>query len=122
MKITIKDSGKAETLALIDPKTGVNWIGDFVGNTGATSDGQFVFDDDPESPSYYTYLCSQDTYDWWQSIVKQQQAVDDRVHGLKAEHGYEAVDAVIRSVGNADLEDMPSLIQAALDEVFGTAA
>ena len=111
MKITIKETGDIKELRLVDPDTGVDWIADFVGNTGTLDDGQFEADDDG-------YTASRETYEWWEGVVATRQSNDNRIHALEQEHGDEAVRKVV-DVGSMDLDDETNAIAQALDEAFG---
>lgn len=115
MKVQIKETGKVETLSLI-ASTGICWAKDCIGNHGALNDGQFEYDDDKDA-----YVCSEDTYSWWNDYFAAQQKVDNRIEELKKEHGSEAVFEVIHAseYGYNDLEDQPGALNAALDGAFG---
>jgi hypothetical protein len=114
MQIIINETGAVESLSIIDPKSGTNYIADFVGNTGALHDGQFAWDDDAQA-----HRCDQDTYDWWATVVAENQSLDDRKHALAQEHGWEAVHEALAQVGHCELEDQACQCSAALDEAFG---
>ena len=116
MKIIIKETSAVETLSIIDPKSGVDYISDFIGNTGALNDGQFEWDEDRDA-----YVCDQETFDWWDTVVTANQSLDDRIHELVEEHGSEAVYEVIRAAGSVDLEDHAANVNQALDEAFVSA-
>jgi hypothetical protein len=57
---------------------GINWVGDFIGNTGALNDGQFNWDDELDA-----YICDNDTYDWWQNAIKKQQWITNTEQEIK---------------------------------------
>ncbi|SMB89282.1 hypothetical protein SAMN05660772_02863 [Pasteurella testudinis DSM 23072] len=78
MEIIIRQTNKKESLTIIDPKTGCNYISDFIGNTGALNDGQFTYDDDKNA-----WICDQDTFDWWEYVVAENQALNYRIDALK---------------------------------------
>jgi len=115
MKIIIKETYAIETLSIIDPKSGVDYISDFIGNTGALIDGQFEWDEDRDA-----YVCDQETFDWWSTVVTANQALDDRINALVQEHGSETVYEVIHAAGSVDLEDHAPNVNQALDEAFGS--
>lgn len=114
MKIIIKETSAVETLSIIDPKSGVDYINDFVGNTGALIDGQFKWDEDRDA-----YVCDQETFVWWDTVVTANQSLNDRIHELVKEHG-ETVYEVISATAGVDLEDHAANINQALDEAFGS--
>lgn len=114
MNIVIKETNARESLEIIDPRTGVNWIQDFIGNAGALSDGQFEWDDELDA-----YVCDQETFDWWQKVVEENQELENRIFELEDKHGREAVYAVITDAGSNDLEDHARYVNQALDEAFG---
>ena len=114
MKLYIKETGKIETLSIIDPKTGCDYIFDFVGNTGAF-DREFEKTDNENAD----FAISQADYDWWAKVVADNQALDYRIADLVAKHGYDRVmDAVMDA--SSDLEDDAAAANAALDEEFGS--
>lgn len=113
MKVQVKETGAIVMLSLID-KNGINWISDYIGNWGATSDGQFIRSEDGEAD----YVAEQETVEWWVKAIDAQQALDNRVDELKEEHGSEAVENVLNEVIENDLMDGISAFNAALDEAF----
>jgi len=115
MKIIIKETDIEQTLALVDPRSGVDYVRDFIGNHGALADGQFAYDEDRDG-----YLCSQETYDWWHGVLSAEQELEDRVHALRVRYGTDAVEAALSKAGNVDLEDYAGVANAALDETFAT--
>lgn len=114
MNIIIKETGEKHTFEIIDPNNGVDWIKDFIGNTGARDDGQFVFDDDKD-----VWLCDQQTFDWWDDVIGQYQEMDNRIYTLKKEHDADQVDTIVADNGGYDFGDIPGHVMAALDEAFG---
>ncbi|MBS5835205.1 MAG: hypothetical protein KIC74_00010 [Neisseria sp.] len=113
MKLYIKETGKIETLSIIDPKTSCDYIFDFVGNTGAF-DREFEKTDNEN----VDFAISQADYNWWAKVVADNQALENRIAELVAEHGYDRVMDAVTST-NSDLEDYAATANAALDEEFG---
>jgi hypothetical protein len=114
MNIIIKETAATETLSIIDPKTGVDYIIDFIGNTGALRN---EFDRDEERD---VFICDQETFNWWYTVVTEHQALENRIHELINEHGSEAVYDVVHAAGSVDLEDHTGNVNQALDEAFGS--
>jgi hypothetical protein len=112
MKISIRETSAVKNLLIIDPKSGVDYIVDFIGNAGALIDGQFTWLGDH-------YACDNDTYIWWHHVVADNQALADRINDLEQEHGPEKVCKVVHATGYAEVEDYASTVQQALDETFG---
>lgn len=115
MKIIIKETSEVKTLSIVDPKSGIDYVADFIGNTGALIDGQFVWDEDHDA-----YMCDRETFDWWDAVVTDNQLLEDRIYGLVQEHGSDAVYNAIYAAGSVDLEDHAANANRALDEVFGS--
>ena len=113
MKIRIEETNESRELTLNDPKTKTDYVVGFIGNTGALDDGQFEYDDDTE-----VYTTTQENFDWWQNVVKDNQKLEDRLHELRQEHGIESVHDAIGESGNCDLGSLAANINQALDEVF----
>jgi hypothetical protein len=114
MKIIIKETSEVKALSIIDPKSGVDYISDFIGNTGALIDGQFEWDEDRDA-----YVCNQDTYEWWNTVVTANQSLENRIHDLVQDHGSKTVYDVIQATSSVDLEDHAANVNQSLDEAFG---
>ena len=112
MKLFFRETGAIETLAIIDPKTGCDYIFDFVGNTGAFGREFEATDENAD------FAISQADYDWWAKVVADNQALEYRIAELAAEHGYDRVMDTVAST-SSDLEDYAAAANAALDEEFG---
>lgn len=113
MKVMIRETGKIEELSYV-AVNGTDCIQDFVGNTGALSDGQFSYDDEQD-----VYVADQDTYDWWAKVVSDNVALDDRIADLSEIHGNSVVRDVVSGAGDVDLEDYAGAVNHALNEAFG---
>ncbi len=113
MEIRIKETNEIVELEIIDPKTNLDFIADFIGNTGSLHDGQFEYDEDTE-----IYTTTQENYDWWETVVTDNQELENRLFELRQEHGNEAVHNAIGESGNCDLEKLAVRLNQNLDEVF----
>ncbi len=113
MNIFIKETEQLNTLTLIDPKSNVNYIDDFIGNYGALTDGQFTYDNELDA-----YICNQETFDWWEQVIHDNQNLDYRIQELIETHGTDAVYEVIDSAVGVDLKDHAAAMNKALDEAF----
>jgi len=109
MKVRIKETGKIKTLSIIDTVTGVNWVSDFIGNTGALQDGQFTEQEDG------TYLADAETFQWWSKVVEDREALDVRIKEMTAVYGSEVIADIVQDSGNVDLEDYADVVNQALD-------
>jgi hypothetical protein len=115
MKVLIKKTEEIKELYLLDEKSGVNHAGDFIGNLGATADGQFEWD-------RYSglYISTQETFDWWDKILLDRAALWKRVEGMKKLYDVEEIEAIINlATEGVDLEDEVAKINKALDLEFG---
>ena len=111
MKIIIRETNATKELSIIDPASGVNYIADFIGNTGALVDGQFVWNEELDAN-----VCDQGTFDWWDTVIDDNQDLEDRIHEMLKIYDQDAVYKVIGEKCNVDLEDYASVINAALDD------
>lgn len=93
MNVKIRETGKLETLSTIDRKSGVNWTGDLVGNSGAFADGQFEWSDEDDA-----YLVSQDDYDWWVKYISDLETTEAEAEALAERLGI-SVDDVMDRIG-----------------------
>ena len=114
MKLFIKETGKIETLSIIDPKTGCDYIFDFVGNAGAFG-REFEATDNENAD----FAISQEYYEWWAKVVDDTQALEYRIAKLSDEFGSENVNNVVYNHGCYDLETHVSVMNQVLDDVYG---
>ncbi|MCF6777628.1 hypothetical protein L3V83_13745 [Thiotrichales bacterium 19X7-9] len=113
MKIYVNETGRYEDLVIIDPETNVEWTQDFIGNTGAFNDGIFIYSDDKDA-----YICDQESFEWWDKVIKDHQKLENRKHHLEIKYGYDAVIKAINNADRVDLENEAFAINEALDEAF----
>lgn len=111
MKIVIRETGEQQTLEMIAPDTGIDYVQDFIGNTGALANGQFVYDYDQDA-----YVCDNVTFEWWNKVCADNEALEERIYRLRKEHGDNVYDVIAT---HCDLEDHAASVNAALDEAFG---
>ena len=108
MDIKIIETGETEELTLVDPKSGVNWINDLMGNHGVL----------PSCNDEGVYLMSQDDYDWWADLTTQYQNADNRYHDLLTGLNGDTYDALLDDAQNinVDLEHFPYALNNVCDE------
>ena len=92
MKVLIKETQIIEELSLVDPYSKICWFSDFA-SVGTNIEFEHVNHlDDEEIENLYehvqmfidvSYLVTQDTYDWWKSVVDSWQTADDLKFYLK---------------------------------------
>jgi hypothetical protein len=80
MNVKIKETGKIGTLSIIDRESGVNWVQDLIGNTGALHDGRFTWSEEDNA-----YLVDQAEYDWWAKYIADQERTEQEVEALADE-------------------------------------
>lgn len=114
MQVKVIETGDVKTLRLIDPDSGVDFVQDFVGNGGGFENKDFVYNHEDD-----VFEATAQAFNWWNQVISDQQELVDRISELKEEHGSDAVNEVLESVGGHDLEDDAAVVNAALDEAFG---
>ncbi len=112
MKIKNTTTGKIESLSIIDPRTGLDWIQDFLGNNGA----DMTYNEETEVNEM-----DGENLEWWKNIIEKYQANDDRI--VEIESGLEWDDLEVfrnglydASSGNNDLEIHVEAVKEYLDE------
>lgn len=98
MQVIINETGKVGILKLVDPKTGVNYVADFIGNAGALGCEFKLIDGD--------YHVDQEDFDWWERVIAKQQEADNLKSEYTEEHGSEELYELLEQVSACDLEDM----------------
>ena len=114
MTIRIKETGETKELGIIDPVSGMNWISDFIGNTGAMNDGQFTWNEKDD-----LYEVSEEDLDWWENLVEEYEKADKAQYKFKKTldtEDREAFENEIFKACNCDLEDMPRAILSEIEE------
>ena len=114
MQVKVIETGEVKTLRLIDPDSGVDFVQDFVGNGGGFENKDFVYNHEDD-----VFEVTAQAFGWWNQVISDQQELVYRIDELKEEHGSDAVNEVLYSVGGHDLEDDAAVVNAALDEAFG---
>jgi hypothetical protein len=109
MDVTIIETGEQEELGIIDPKSGVNWINDLMGNYGALPEY------DGETG---TYKMTREEFNWWAALTKRYQAADNRYHRLEKDLDDDKSAELIEAAHsiNVDLEDFPAALQDVCDQ------
>jgi hypothetical protein len=109
MDVTIIETGAQEELSIIDPKTGIAWTKDLLGNYDALPD----FDEETG-----TYKMSQEDFNWWSDLIDRYQAADDRFHELLKHIDNDRYDELLEAAQgiDVDLENYPEALQAVCDD------
>lgn len=97
MNVQITETGERKQLAIVDAQSGVNWVADLIGNSGAMNDGQFVWGDEADA-----YLCNQETYDWWAQYIRDAEATEAEATALAGELGISVADVLMAIDANQD--------------------
>lgn len=95
--VIIEESKKQEELEIIDPKTGLSWSSDLLGNHGVHPNEEGA------------YLMSQEDFDWWQKLTVAHQNADEALHALLSSIGDSRHQEITEAVHGlaCDLEDYP---------------
>lgn len=115
LNVVIVGTSNIQTLSLIDPNTGVDWVKDLIGNFAGFDDGQFVWNE-----SQGAYIATQETYDWWTKVLAAHSALTERIAEIKnLTTDTEKVDQIVWAASDCDLEDQADRVNSALDEAYG---
>ena len=85
-----------------------------MGNAGGFVNGDFEKDEESGD-----LLCSQETFEWWDRVITENQELEYRIFDLKEEFGSEAIDEILHDI-SCDLEDFASVANNAFDEFLNT--
>lgn len=115
MNVRIIKTKEVKELGIIDAASGQDYIADFIGNTGAMNDGQFVWFE--EDDMYETTL---ENFEWWERVSgayeKADQVQYDFVNALEDEDEKEKFLSAVQDACNCDLEDMGGAIMSVVNE------
>lgn len=90
MNIIVDESNAQAVLSILSDH-GIDWTQDLIGNAGALTDGQFVWDDTADA-----YRCDQATYDWWARYILDAEATQSEALLLADELGIPYADVTDR--------------------------
>lgn len=110
MNVTIVETKERKSLNITDPKTGMDWTNDLMGNY----DGLPEYDEETDS-----YLMTTDDYKWWADLIARYQEADDRYYEIAKELDpaeREEFEDIVASHCSVDLENHPEALQQACDE------
>ena len=107
MRFYITDKNVFDELELIDPKTGIDWVCDFIGNSGAIADDEccknatsYIVPDDEKD----AYLIDSENFEWWKNVVEEMQQFELMSYKIEKVYGYDAVCDAIGDSMACDLE------------------
>lgn len=110
MYFIINETGERKDLHYIDAKTGVDCIGDIIGNSGAI--GDYIQEDIDEDTLRSTYRINREDFEWWADYITHAQEDAEELARLRDEFdkrdeytGQSAIDDIIsRYYGPIDME------------------
>ncbi len=106
LNVLIKETNEVKTLSIIDPKTGIDYIGDFIGNTGAFGrEFEKIEHDEAE------YQTSEGDFEWWENVVETAQEADNWIF----ENSEKITDEVKEELDNIDESDIDTYNEKLLD-------
>lgn len=107
IKMEILVNGQVKELNIIDAKSGMEWTADLLGNHNALG-----YDDEKEMPTM-----SEDNFNWWSDLLPRYENADQEVFDYVSElDESDSFYEILNSLTACDLEDMPALMLAAIEE------
>jgi len=117
-KLVVRDITTKQIIALeLIDKNGVNWIKDYIGNTGgfgSLQDGLIEYDQDND-----IYLADTETINWWIDIIDRQKNVDEEIDNIRQNFGDEIAEQLISNSADGDLESTINGIEFAINQFYG---
>lgn len=125
MQVKIIESGEIVELRVIDASSGVNWIGDLVGNHdayGSAADGLFENEIDADGDETGIYLAESETVAWWQRVIANIEQADEMRQEL-IDQGlyYDNIEQINDAGASLDLEDQAPAEIAAMQAILDNA-
>lgn len=106
LNILIKETSEIKTLSVIDPHTDVDYIIDFIGNTGAFfREFERIEHDDA------TYQTTQSKFEWWKNVISKAQEVNDLMYANPDIH----TDELLKQFENIQSNDLDDHIEGMLE-------
>ncbi len=117
-KIMIEETKKVEEITIIDPKSGLDWSADFIGNNIVNPEYEYVESEDDD-----LMVMSQEDFDWWAELAerwgKADEAVKDFFDNLDYGPEWEGMKSSYENSDRfgGDLEDHPEAMLDAINDV-----
>jgi len=114
MEVRIKETGEVVSLQCIDPRTGVDWMPDLIGNSGGFADDQFDYDNDAG-----VFVADQWTVEWWQEYAMQWEEIQQKIVDLSCrfEIDEETIRDRLADACGPDYEDHYRIAVTVLSEI-----
>ena len=113
MEIRIRETGQTKDISIVDPRNGVNWIGDLIGNFGG-------WDYIGWNDNLDCYETDKETFDWWADLVERYEAADNAVYDFAGDLDCDDAEEFRREVsmacGDTDLEYMPETMLEVIED------
>lgn len=106
LNVLIKQTNQVKSLSIIDPKTGIDYITDFIGNTGA-----FGREFETIEHNEAEYQTSEGDFEWWENVVEIAQEADNLIF----ENSDKITDEVREELDNIDTSDIDTYNEIRLD-------
>ena len=97
LNVLITETNEVKSLSIIDPKTGVDYISDFIGNTGAFGRKFEKIENDAAE-----YQTSEGDFEWWENVVEVAQEADNLIF----ENSDKVTGEVKEELDNIDTSDI----------------
>lgn len=106
--VKIIETGATQSLAILDPKTGLDYSGDLLGNY----DGYDGYDEDSEMPTM-----TQETYNWWADLLGRLESAEYAAYEYRRSiDDQQDFDDLLSQHTNCDLENIPEAIISAIGD------
>lgn len=114
MTVRIIETNEIKELGIIDPVSCMDYVTDFIGNTGAMNDGQFTWYEDDD-----LYEVSREDLEWWENVIEAYQKSDFAQYNFKqnldSEDRYSFENDILNAC-SCDLEDMAECMNNVVEE------
>lgn len=125
MQVKTIQTGEITNLTVIDASSGVNWIGDLIGNHdafGSAAEGKFEAETDADGDETGVYLADADTVAWWESVIANIEKADEMSQEL-SDLGllYDNMEQINAAGSGVDLEYQALAEIAVMQEILDDA-
>lgn len=112
MTITIRETGEARTLSIIDRETGVNYADDIIGSSGAIGESITFLDGGG-------YCADLKTVEWWEKYLAEAQTDNDALDKLRERYGAQTINDLLADLNpyGPDYENHHAEAQKAIAEI-----
>ena len=106
-EIIIKETNKIKRIEVIDPKTGLDWSGNLIGNAAPEIEG---YDDEGRM------IMTEETFDWWETYCIAYENADKALYEYMQDRENDDLEKFADYISGIEFNDLPGAMRSFIEE------